>query len=226
MSGKDTDNTSQEGGKKNFSILMEHMEKKKLQLVKQGLKVPSDKAIRDSLRSFTAELDGVPLGDKRYFHGSPTAAARKVISMVNRQIKEHEIRSYTTKKGKVMPARHVDEKLPEFDTVGKEHAVRIKLTEVTKGVLKSNKVLGADGKNHREHYTYEYFGWRVPASTGFSRGGKQIAAGFKNVVLPARKGESLAEAERAAATLAARPAVAGARAKLRERNAELRKTAK
>jgi hypothetical protein len=195
--------SEQSGGRKNFAILKKNAEKKKLSI--EG-KVPSDKAVLNSIRSFTAVVNGRPLGEKRYFHGEPRAAARKVISMINKEIVEHKVDG--------AHPRQVAAKPVEFSTIGKTNAVHIKLTEVTKGVLKSTKVLGADGKMHREHYTYEYFGWRVPSEKSFTRGGNEITTAFKNVVIPARGGASLAAAEQAAAALAARPAVAAARKQL------------
>jgi hypothetical protein len=91
----------------------------------------------NSTRSYRATVDGSLLkgngkagATNRYFHGEPSAAAKKVIGMLH---KGH------SKSG--IEARNVS---------GINNAVKITLEEVTKGVRK------ADGKR----FAYEYFGWR------------------------------------------------------------------
>lgn len=135
----------QEGGFKNFELLKAKVADRKSVLVsKFGVDgVPSDKAIMNSLRSYKAVVNGHLLGPKRYFHGSPIAAARKVVGILNKDV------HYTKKNNKgVVPT----DKPAEMPSVGINNALDIKLIEVTKGVHK--------GKHGADKYTYEYFGWR------------------------------------------------------------------
>uniref|UniRef100_A0A6C0BK17 Uncharacterized protein n=1 Tax=viral metagenome TaxID=1070528 RepID=A0A6C0BK17_9ZZZZ len=216
----------QEGGRKRFEILTKHADAEARKRASEGKKVPTAKAVRDSIRSFTAEVNGVPLGEKRYFHGHPMAAARKVVSMVNREIKPHKISGYEkkTKEGKkVIAERTADGKGVEFSSIGEGNAIRIKLTEVSKGVLKATTFVADDGKRHHDKYVFEYFGWRVPVDSSFARGNRTIQAKYRNKVIPARGAASLAEAKAKQEALASKPKVAAARAALKARNAAKKK---
>jgi hypothetical protein len=134
----------QEGGFKNFELLKAKLAERKALLASRfgADKIPSDKAIMNSLRSYKAIVNGVEIGPKRYFHGSPIAAARKVVGVLNKDV------HYTKERDGVVPK----DKPAMMPSIGVENALDIKLVEVTKGVHK--------GKKGTDKYTYEYFGWR------------------------------------------------------------------
>jgi hypothetical protein len=188
------DEYDQEGGKKNFDLIKEKAAERQALLVKRwgAEKVPKLKTIMNNLRSYVATVtkDGVSrtLGGgkkKRYFHGAPLAAARKVVAVINR-------------KG-------------EMNTIGQGSAVGILLKEVTKGVHK--------GKNGKDKYTYEYFGWREkleePVQNEVTRKSyttkqgvvkpavmKTVVREYRNIAIPKRKQATVEGALRAKALVA------------------------
>lgn len=165
------DEFEQEGGKKNFNLLKLRAEEK-LAIMRDRMpyllvsKLPSLRAVMNSLRTYKVFVGDNKqlLGQKRYFHGSPLAAARKVVAMLNKDIK--------MKDGSVKRAA--------MPSVGIENAVPIVLQEVTKGVHKS--------KEAQVPYVYEYFGWRqaLAVPKRFVKGNRTIEVHWENVAVPKR----------------------------------------
>jgi hypothetical protein len=128
----------------------------------------------NSVRSYVATINGKELtgmGEtgkvtKRYFHGEPAAAARKVVGQLY-------------KGGE--------------DVGGIDNAVKIELTEVTRGVRKADK----------SRFTYTYFGWRETTTAktikfpGKDGREQKVTYTGKHVAVPAR-GKSSAAAANAA----------------------------
>lgn len=132
--------------------------------------VPTNVPQYNRFRSFRAEVDGVPLrglgkitrtdkktGTKstrvgetnRYFHGTPSGAAKKVVSQLQKGLTRTVTNKSTgAKELKVLPGSR--------DVTGIDRAVHIRLIEVTAGVRKT------DGKN----FVYTYYGWRQPLKDG------------------------------------------------------------
>ena len=157
----------QEGGYKN-SVPEEKVQKRKLLLQRNlpaGGILPSDKTIKASMRTYKVEVDGAPLGEKRYFRGLPGAAARKVVSILAK------------KEGK------------GASVTGSHNNVHIKLIETTKGVHKSDKHR-AKG-DPLQPYTLEYYGWREALEEEKDTGrqdpkGNPIIARYKYIAIPKR----------------------------------------
>jgi len=132
----------------------------------------------NSHRSFKAFVNGKELTGngtkgvgttKRYFHGTPSAAARKVVAILHKGVEKSGINA--------------------VNVTGVGKAVDIRLEEVTKGVRK------ADGGR----FTHEYFGWRedTPAKTVTKNGPNgpiQVTFSGRNRVVPKRKFNSAQEA--------------------------------
>lgn len=135
----------------------------------------------DSHRSYVAIVNGIPLKssninglNKRYFHGKPLAAARKVVSQLSKGHKDKGI--YT-----ILPV----------DVNGIKKAVKIDLKEVTQGVV------NAKG----EKYMYSYFGWNENLSDPVvinkkNKDGSNIAITVtkKNIAIPVREYKNATEA--------------------------------
>lgn len=80
--GPPTPRAVQMGGKKHVGLkaMAEKVVAKKAKLQAKGRKVPTDKAILNSLRTYKVTINRNPVG--RYYTGSPLAAARKVVAKV------------------------------------------------------------------------------------------------------------------------------------------------
>ena len=103
----------QEGGKKNFDKLR-IKSRHKTQLLSNILtpnEMPNEMTVLNSMRTYKAIIDDIPMIG-RYFHGSPAAAGRKVISSLVR--------------------------IDNRDLLGINKAIRIVLIEITRGVRKSD----------------------------------------------------------------------------------------
>lgn len=148
----------------------------------------------NALRSYKVYVNGILLiGDsvkqpgKRYFHGSPVQAARKVMSKLDSDYK----------KGRGNFKQIVQ---------GIDNAVFIRLIEVTKGVYKCPPLIRSkktgqmirNNRAHKQHYEYAYYGWRQPITATAighkDKDGKQILAKFKSIAIPARGYETAGEA--------------------------------
>lgn len=157
----------QEGGKKNMVSPQKVINRKViLQRVVGSGKMPSDRAIRNSLRSYSVMVNGKSLeklasehgskvGKKHYYHGEPGAAARKVVAFLGKTL--------------------------WMDLPSLQRSVEIQMTEVTKGVHKAKK-------KPVERYTNQYYGWREPidpVDTGrVNKKGEPIMAEFINHAIP------------------------------------------
>jgi hypothetical protein len=80
--GPPTPRAVQMGGKKNVGLkaLAGKIATKKTKLQAKGHKLPKDRSVLGSLRTFKAIVNGKAVG--HYFKGSPVAAARKVVAKV------------------------------------------------------------------------------------------------------------------------------------------------
>jgi hypothetical protein len=207
----------QEGGFKNFELLKAKLAERKALLASRfgADNIPSDKAIMNSLRSYKAVVNGVEIGPKRYFHGSPIAAARKVVGVLNKDV--HYTK--TNKKG-IVP----EDKPAMMPSIGMEHALDIKLIEVTKGVHK--------GKKGTDKYSYEYFGWRDGVKAkgpkdaakievdengrnfkGVRKGNRVVRVYWENIAIPKRKQTTVQAALKAKEAAASKRERALARAR-------------
>jgi hypothetical protein len=124
-------------------------------------------------------VNGIPLTgtgkhpEKRYFNGAPQAAARKVVSIINRSISGEK------------------SKAVEYSTIGIDNAVKIVLIEVTRGVHRSAR----DEKGKLLPYTYSYFGWREKFSPiVIEKDDNSIRVEWKNIAIPARSAKNAREA--------------------------------
>jgi hypothetical protein len=131
--------------------------KKVMKKVKKAIKKPRKASTRTYVAyickgSGAKKLLTSPVGDKSkiYFHGLPSAAARKVLTAL-------------TKKRKLSKGRYTSIYTKNALT-GSKNAVRICLHEVTKGLH------GLDG----EKFQYEYFGWNQKCA------GKSITLSHKD----------------------------------------------
>jgi hypothetical protein len=151
----------QEGGKKN-KIADEKVAARKNALegvLKSGEKLPSDKSIRNSMRTYKARVNGSDLGEFRYFKGTPQSAAKKVVASI-----------YKNK---------------DMNVVGIDNAVHIAMIEVSKGVYKYRR---PNSKAPLERHVREYFGWREKYASPkiTTRGGKRIEVNWENIAIPTR----------------------------------------
>ena len=160
-----------------------------------------------STRTFVAEVNGQLLGELKqvsvkrtdkaggvsvsrvnrfiphYFTGTPVAAAKKVISSVNK------IRSgYVISKGTRANQEVKGRAQPMYTSVGIDNAIAIKLLETTRKVRSAESELGSDCRQHPTRYIAEYFGWRekLESPKAYVRGGKPITSEFKTVIIPRR----------------------------------------
>jgi hypothetical protein len=170
------DEIGQEGGDKNLEY-----PSAKAQVLYDNLPAPKPKieTFMNSLRSYHAVVNGKPLVGKssRLFHGTPEAAARKVVSMITKSINGEKV---------VKPV----EATATIDT-----PAQITLIEATKGVHKTPRK-GAKSMS----YVYNYYGWKekiipheiirngekVMIPEPYTRGGKNFIPTLRNVVIPAR----------------------------------------
>lgn len=156
-------NWEQEGGTKNNDIIKNKANQLRAIIsTLPDVVIPTDRTLMNSHRSYIAYVNGNLLkGPKnnRYFHGSPIAAARKVISIINKKDAKQS---------------------PIFSSVGIQNAVSIQLQEVTKGVRKSGKP--------KKPYVYDYFGWleQLKDDKKFMRDDKEFKASFKSIAIPKR----------------------------------------
>lgn len=117
-----------------------------------------------------------------YYTGTPSAAAKKVLSTVHKAITK------SIKLGEI--------KEGEYNDLGIENAHSIKLMESTRGVRPSKFEIDEEGHKHRAKYVSEYFGWReeLAKPKKYIRGGKEIVNNFKYVVIPRRGAKTAQEA--------------------------------
>lgn len=164
----DNDEIIQDGGSKDMAFLREKAEAK-LKAFKDQFPdrhLPTMTTVMNSMRSYKATVNGVPLGTKSYFHGAPRVAAIKVVSIYNKQQKS--------------------------PVLGIDNALEIELTEVTRGV--HTKVTPKNPKPQK--FKYAYFGWRVELDQAktihVGENGKTFEVKYKNIVVP-KHGRSTAQ---------------------------------
>jgi hypothetical protein len=173
----------QEGGTKNFDYLRGRAEAHRAQLIAslgEG-NVPKLKAIMAAMRTYKIYVGAIGskkvdlIGNKRYVHGLPLAAARKVVAICAKP----ELNSAGKPLGLGMNLN------------GADNAIHIKLVEVTKGVHYAKGKAGKVGKP----YEYHYFGWRTPIQgKEIVREGVAFTPKWKNEAVPTRKFDSLEDA--------------------------------
>jgi hypothetical protein len=146
------------------------------------------------------------------FHGTPAAAARKVMTSLGGKKLTAGLGTRGRKNAEINPAL-----APATDAVRDGETIELMLVEITRGVRKTHVVNGvrrslasSTGQNHTtkpKYFTYRYFARRVPTNeivvaypSYTKKNGEVInpVAHYehKNVVMRAKAGESLADAAR------------------------------
>jgi hypothetical protein len=98
----------------------------------------------NSIRSYKAFVNNKQFSENSYYKGTPGAAARKVISMLDKLLNDNEKYAVV-----------LDLLDGQYDLEGPDNAVLIKLVEITRGVNKNNKY-----KEKKDNFEYEYYGFR------------------------------------------------------------------
>ena len=138
------------------------------------------------------------VGKRLYFHGLPSAAAKKVLTALTKTRKSAATRA---RGGQVGPVPRVgagvvggnaaDYSLVQKGSITQASPVRITLVEVTKGLRKktaqpANSIAyGAASKKGKlgKYYQYHYYGYQEASNESFVIRGQRINVANKNVVV-------------------------------------------